>query len=201
MKKMKMMVMVVAAGLVLLATGCATRMANSSVQEKFDPTGKIVVERTNASFSYQESNLARKSLAAGGAVSAMKIITTADPESGSFSPTVIFGFGTFYLFDLAPGASAYFHDVQKSAAPWSSSMGSDTTVLIMGQDNANTKVEISNPALIIDCPFLKVQNPAADGASTKTVVTPNAPKGAMPDVNYLRLKAEACGEVQVLADP
>ena len=173
----------VAVAMLVVVSGCATTMKSDSVNQKLDANGKVT-EQTNSNFYYQENNLAKKSVAAGGAVTALKVVTATDPNTGSFMPTFILGFGTFFMFDLPSNVSAYFHDTQKSM--WTSEVGSETTVYIQGSDNGQ-KIEISNPALIVDLPFIKVQNPVADGASVKTMI-PSVQKGmgAMPEMPKMK---------------
>lgn len=180
----KMLGMVVAVAVLGIASGCATKVDNTTTTREFDPTGKVVLKQTDSTLNYIESNLAKKSIAAGGSVTAIKVVTAADPNTGSFMPTFILGFGTFFMFDLPSGVSAYFHDSQKSM--WTAEVGSDTTVLIIGTDNPN-KVEISNPELIIDVPGLKVQNPISSNASMKTT-TGIKPMGTMPTMPTMPAK-------------
>lgn len=151
---------------IVFCFGCATKYSDGTTIKEYDPTGKIVLKETYENKSYQESNLRHKSIAVGGAVNAMKIVASTDSETGSIFPTVIFGFGTFFFIDLAESCSAYFNDKQKTLCPWSSSMGSETTILIMGTEFGE-KVEISNPELLLDMPGLKVINPVGDVPSVK----------------------------------
>jgi len=159
-----------------LTIGCRSMLDAQGTTEKYAADGITLTEKTYMSVSYQESNLAKKAIATGGAVTALKIITS-DPVSGMVFPTVILGFGTFFFFDLPEGVSAYFHDVQKSLLPGSSEIGSETTIYIMGTKDAN-KFEIANPELLIDIPGLKVFNPMAGQAGVKQM--PNMPKMPKP---------------------
>ena len=144
---------------VVFATGCRTTL--TAVTDTKDPATQAVTSTTTT--SYTASNLAQKSIAAGGAVTAVKVVTSADPETGSFMPTIILGFGTFFAFDLPAGVSAYFQDIQKSM--FGSEVGSQTTLLIMGTGTNATHVEIANPELIINIPGVKVFSPTSDEAS------------------------------------
>ena len=159
----KLLITLVGTMMLVVASGCSTLMTGTVTDTKFDPTGKIQTEQTVTSVTFQECNLAHKQVAAGGTVNALKIVTSADPQTGSWFPTVIIGFGTFWIFDIPANCSAYFHDIQKSLVPYSSSMGSETTILIMGTDFGQ-KVEVANPALLIDTPIFKVLNPMAEQA-------------------------------------
>jgi hypothetical protein len=157
-----LMVMLVGTLLFMSAMGCKTAMTGTVTEPAIGPDGKVIGDKVT-SFTYQESNLARKQIAAGGTVNALKIVTSADPQTGSWFPTVIIGFGTFWIFDQPANCSVYFHDIQKSLVPYSTSMGSETTILIMGTDFGQ-KVEVANPALLIDTPIFKMFNPMADKA-------------------------------------
>ena len=179
---MKKMLLVMGCVLMLVVSGCATQMTSSSTVNEYMPDGKTISKQTVSNVTYVESNLAHKSMAAGGSVTALKVITSADPNTGSFMPTFILGFGTFYLFDIPSGVSAYFHDAQKSM--WSAEVASDTTVYIMGTDNANTKVEISSPEMLINLPGVKIFNPMSKEATVKTTIQPDGtkPMGTMPNM-------------------
>ena len=143
----------------VLTAGCRTTL--SSTTNTLDPTTQAMTSTTVT--NYTESNLAHKSIASGGAVTAMRVITSADPESGSFMPTFILGFGTFFVFDIPSNVSAYFQDIQKSM--WTAEVGSETTLLIIGTGDSNTKVTLSNPELIINIPGVKVFSPVSDNAA------------------------------------
>ena len=179
---MKKLMVMMAVAMLMIVSGCATQLGSTSTVKELDAKGNVT-KQTDTKLNYMESNLAHKSLAAGGAVTALKVVTAADPNTGSFMPTFILGFGTFFMFDLPSNVSAYFHDTQKSM--WTAEVGSETIVYIQGSDNGQ-KVEISNPALIVDLPFIKVQNPVADSGSTKII--PNAVKGmgTMPEMPKMK---------------
>lgn len=181
----KIMLLVMGCVLSIVISGCATQMSSVSTVNEYDVTGKVIVKQTTSNISYIESNLRHKALAAGGSVTALKVITSADPNTGSFMPTFILGFGTFFLFDIPSDVTAVFHDAQKSM--WSNTVSSETSVIIVGTANADTKVEISNPEMLVDIPGVKIFNPLSNNASVKTAITPTEKKpmgtmGTMPEM-------------------
>jgi hypothetical protein len=181
---MKTWKLIMVALLALAAAGCRTTLTSSSTTNGLGPDGKVT-STTVANTSYAASNMAQKSVAAGGAVTAVKVVTSLDPSSGSSLPELIIGFGTFFVFDLPAGVSAYFQDIQKSM--FTSEVGSETTLLIMGTGSNATHVEIANPELIVNIPGIKIFSPVSDNASvtatsgrtTATAILPGA-SGKMP---------------------
>ena len=156
---MKTMHIIIAAMIILLASGCRTTL--SSTTNTVDPATQAITSTTTT--NYSASNLAQKSVAMGGAVTAIKATTSIDPSSGNALPELIIGFGTFFTFDLPAGVSAYFQDIQKSM--FTSEVGSETTLLIMGTGTTATHIEIANPELIVNIPGIKIFSPTSDNAS------------------------------------
>lgn len=98
------------------------------------------------------SNLQHKGVVVSGSVQGLKIVTTADPETGAAMPQIATGFGEFMFADCPVDGDAYFEYFHQEKSLWSNVAASTKYIRVSGGKGCDTK-----PAVIMLMEPLKEQ--------------------------------------------